>query len=156
MGPVHFEAEKIPVITPHEEAMGESLTFLDKAYTYGCASMGNPHMTVVVEDLDTCPLAAMGAHLEVHPMFPNKCNISFAQVLDRGHIKMDTWERGAGRTLACGTGTCSAVAVLHRLGLVDDRVSADLSGGTLTIALRGEGVMMTGPATVVFTGEWMD
>ncbi|MGL6293211.1 diaminopimelate epimerase [Eubacterium aggregans] len=153
MGKVDFKAEHIPVIAKTQEVLGEQISCGGVCYTYGCASMGNPHMTVLVEDMSQCPLEKLGAYFENHEMFPEKCNISFAQVIDGGHIRMDTWERGAGQTLACGTGTCSAVAVLGRFGLVEDVVEATLSGGRLTIAVKDGRVTMSGPATTVFTGE---
>jgi diaminopimelate epimerase len=153
MGEVDFRSEKIPVLADTAEVLDATLEFEGRSYRYGCASMGNPHMTILVEDLDDCPIDRMGPYFEKHPMFPEGCNISFAQVLDRGHIRMDTWERGAGRTLACGTGTCAAVAVLGRLGCVDDKVEATLSGGKLQVEVQGRGITMTGPATTVFSGE---
>ncbi|MDD4507618.1 MAG: diaminopimelate epimerase [Eubacteriaceae bacterium] len=153
MGRVSFNAAKLPVEYKNKpEVMGEFTKFDGITYQYGCASMGNPHMVVLVNDLKEVPLEDMGAHYECHPMFPEKCNISFAQVLDENHIRMDTWERGAGKTLACGTGTCSSVAVLHRLGKVGTEVEATLSGGVLKIVLKGNEVFMTGPAVSVFEG----
>lgn len=153
MGEVDFRSDHIPVLADTDEVLDAALEFEGKTYHYGCASMGNPHMTILVDDLETCPIASMGPYFEKHPVFPEGCNISFAQVLDRGHIRMDTWERGAGRTLACGTGTCAAVAVLGRLGCVDDEVEATLSGGKLLVAVQGRGITMTGPAATVFSGE---
>ncbi len=152
MGEVCFDSAAIPVVTDKPELIGETIAFGDRVLTFGCASMGNPHMTIVVDDFDAFPIDKAGPYFEAHPMFPKHCNISFAQVLDRGHIRMDTWERGAGRTLACGTGTCAAVAVLNRMHLVDDTVEATLSGGKLTIGIQGRAITMTGPAVAVFDG----
>jgi len=154
MGDVNFDAASLPMCYKREkEVIGEVTDFDGQRYVYGCASMGNPHMVILVDDLGQVPLGRMGAHYESHPMFPEKCNISFAQVLDREHIRMDTWERGAGRTLACGTGTCSSVAVLNRLGKVGSKVEATLSGGRLTIEVDGTRIHMTGPAVTVFEGD---
>lgn len=153
MGPVNFKASSLPVLTGKEELMGEDLLWNGKHYQYGCASMGNPHMVIVTDDFNNTPIETIGPLYESHPMFPEKCNISFAQVIDKEHIRMDTWERGDGRTLACGTGTCASVAVLNRLGLVGRHVEATLSGGVLKVDLEADTTYMTGPAEPVFTGE---
>ena len=154
MGSVSFETKDIPVISDKATLLGEKITYKNQELTYGCASMGNPHMAVLVENVDSFPIEEVGPYFEKHAMFPNKCNISFAEVISRDSIAMDTWERGVGRTLACGTGTCATVAVLHRMGLVGSKVHACLSGGDLVIELDGNAVFMTGPAKVVFTGAY--
>lgn len=154
MGSVSFETKDIPVISDKVTLLGEKITYKNQELTYGCASMGNPHMAVLVENVDSFPIEEVGPYFEKHAMFPNKCNISFAEVISRDSIAMDTWERGVGRTLACGTGTCATVAVLHRMGLVGSKVHACLSGGDLVIELDGNAVFMTGPAKVVFTGAY--
>lgn len=154
MGKVNFNAAQIPAVTDKAELIGETVDYEGMTLTYGCASMGNPHMAVLVDSVDRFPIETVGPYFEKHPMFPNKCNISFAEVISRDSIAMDTWERGVGRTLACGTGTCATVAVLHRMGLVDDKVHACLSGGDLIIEISGDDVFMTGPAKVVFTGTY--
>lgn len=154
MGSVSFETQEIPVISDKTTLLGEKIAYKDQELIYGCASMGNPHMAVLVENVDSFPIEEVGSYFEKHPMFPNKCNISFAEVISPDSIAMDTWERGVGRTLACGTGTCATVAVLHRMGLVGNKVHACLSGGDLVIELDGKTVFMTGPAKVVFTGTY--
>ncbi len=119
------------------------------------ASMGNPHAVVVVDDVDTAPVAALGAHIENHPAFPNRVNVEFIQVIDRTHIRQRTWERGTGETLACGSGAC-AVAVTSMLrGAVDRKVTIELRGGVLEIEWANDTahVFMTGPAKEVFTAE---
>ena len=141
-------------VTDKTTLLGEKITYKDRELTYGCASMGNPHMAVLVENVDSFPIEEVGPYFEKHPMFPNKCNISFAEVISHDSIAMDTCERGVGRTLACGTGTCATVAVLHRMGLVGNKVHACLSGGDLVIELDGSAVFMTGPAKVVFRGTY--
>lgn len=154
MGSVSFETQDIPVISDKTTLLGEKIAYKDQELTYGCASMGNPHMAVLVENVDSFPIEEVGPYFENHPMFPNKCNISFAEVISPDSIAMDTWERGVGRTMACGTGTCATVAVLHRMGLVGNKVHACLSGGDLVIELDGSAVFMIGPAKVVFTGAY--
>jgi diaminopimelate epimerase len=118
-------------------------------------SMGNPHAVQVVDDLDTAPVAELGPLIEHNPCFPNRVNAGFMQVLDRRHIRLRVYERGAGETLACGTGACAAVVSGIRLGLLDSTVDVQTRGGTLTISWAGEDlpVMMTGPALSVFRGE---
>ena len=118
-------------------------------------SMGNPHAVQVVDNVDTAPVAEQGPKIEHHPRFPQRVNAGFMQVVDRAHIKLRVFERGAGETLACGTGACAAVVAGIRLGLLDRRVDVQTHGGILTIEWQGEGqpVLMTGPATTVFEGD---
>jgi len=117
-------------------------------------SMGNPHAVQRVEDVDTAPVAQVGPWVEAHAAFPRKVNAGFMQVVDRGHIRLRVFERGAGETLACGTGACAAVVAGIRLGWLDAVVEVETRGGRLTIAWDGLGhsVQMTGPAVSVFEG----
>ena len=117
-------------------------------------SMGNPHAVIVVDDVERAPVHTLGAHVEHHPVFPNRVNVEFIEVLSRTRIKQRTWERGTGETLACGSGAC-AVAVTSMLrGVVDRRVEIALRGGELVIEWASDDahVFMTGPAAEVFTG----
>ncbi|MFC5498634.1 diaminopimelate epimerase [Caenimonas terrae] len=119
-------------------------------------SMGNPHAVQLVADVETAPVAAQGPMIENHARFPRRVNAGFLQVVDRSHVKLRVWERGAGETLACGTGACAAVVAGIRLGLLDARVDVQTRGGVLTIEWSGrEGapVLMTGPAVTVYEGE---
>ncbi|MDZ4358046.1 MAG: diaminopimelate epimerase [Variovorax sp.] len=118
-------------------------------------SMGNPHAVQVVDNVDTAPVAEQGPQIEHHPRFPQRVNAGFMQVVDRSNIKLRVFERGAGETLACGTGACAAVVAGIRLGLLDSRADVQTHGGILTIEWQGDGrpVLMTGPATTVFEGE---
>ena len=119
-------------------------------------SMGNPHAVQIVADVDTAPVATQGPLIERHPAFPNRVNAGFMQIVGRGHVRLRVYERGAGETLACGTGACAAVVAGIRLGRLDPRVDVDTRGGRLTIAWAGgerDPVLMIGPATTVFTGE---
>jgi len=118
-------------------------------------SMGNPHAVQVVDDVDTAPVAETGPQIEHHPRFPKRVNAGYLQVLDRGHVKLRVFERGAGETLACGTGACAAVVAGIRRGLLDSPVTVDARGGRLSIAWAGEGqpVFLSGPAETVFEGE---
>lgn len=118
-------------------------------------SMGNPHAVQVVEDVDTAPVETMGPAIETHARFPQKVNAGFMQVLDRHHVKLRVFERGAGETLACGTGACAAVVAGIRRGLLDSPVRVSARGGELSIAWAGPGepVYLSGPAVTVFEGE---
>jgi diaminopimelate epimerase len=118
-------------------------------------SMGNPHAVQVVDDVELAPVLETGPLIEAHARFPNKVNAGFMQVLDRQHVKLRVYERGAGETLACGTGACAAVVAGIRRGLLDSPVRVSARGGELSIAWAGDGqpVLLSGPAVTVFEGE---
>jgi diaminopimelate epimerase len=118
-------------------------------------SMGNPHAVQVVDDVDTAPVELTGPLIEHHPRFPRRVNAGFMQLLSRQHVRLRVFERGAGETLACGTGACAAVVSGIRRGLLDSPVRVDARGGQLSIAWDGPGqpVWLTGPAVTVFDGE---
>jgi diaminopimelate epimerase len=121
-------------------------------------SMGNPHAVLLVDNVDTAPVAAWGPQIERHMQFPARVNAGFLQVVDRSHVRLRVYERGAGETLACGTGACAAVVAGIRLGLLDARVDVQTHGGVLTIEWQDTPthdapVFMTGPATSVFEGQ---
>ncbi len=117
-------------------------------------SMGNPHAVQVVDDVDSAPVACSGPHIEQHPRFPKKVNAGFMQVLSRSHIRLRVYERGAGETLACGTGACAAVVAGIARGLLDSPVRVSARGGELAVAWAGPGqpVYLSGPAVTVFEG----
>ncbi|MDM5175918.1 diaminopimelate epimerase [Massilia sp. DJPM01] len=118
-------------------------------------SMGNPHAVQVVDDVDLAPVQETGPLIEAHVRFPNKVNAGFMQVVERHHVRLRVFERGAGETLACGTGACAAVVAGIRRGLLDSPVRVSARGGQLSIAWEGDGqpVMLSGPAVTVFDGE---
>jgi diaminopimelate epimerase len=119
-------------------------------------SMGNPHAVALVPDVALAPVAQLGPWVEQHWRFPKRVNVGFMQVVDPNHIRLRVWERGAGETLACGTGACAAVVAGIRLGLLNTQVQVSTRGGELQIAWSGspaDSVMMTGPAHTVFEGE---
>lgn len=120
----------------------------------GVVSMGNPHCVVTVDDVATAPVAELGALLERHERFPERANIGFMQIVNRNHIKLRVFERGAGETQACGSGACGAVAVGIMQGALDEKVRVDLAGGTLYIEWQGEGtpLYMTGEAAHIYDG----
>jgi diaminopimelate epimerase len=121
----------------------------------GVVSMGNPHAVQIVADVDAAPVALQGPRIEKHVRFTQGVNAGFMQIVSRSRIRLRVWERGAGETLACGTGACAAVAVGIRLGLLDSKVDVETRGGLLTIQWRGgtTPTLMTGPAETVFEGE---
>ena len=127
----------------------------DQAVEIAVLSMGNPHAVQLVADIDSAPVGSIGPVIEGHPRFPRGVNAGFMQIVDRSHVKLRVFERGAGETLACGTGACAAVVTGIRLGLLDARVDVEARGGRLTIEWQGgeSHVMMTGPAETVFDGE---
>ncbi len=156
MGEARFERR-------HLEIAGEpDSTLVDEPFQVGnvmlkgtAVSMGNPHLVVVVDDLASVPLESWGSSLERSPVFPNRVNVHFVEVVDRTHLLQRTWERGAGATLACGTGACAAAAALSRLGLSERSVRVRLPGGELRIEWADSGrVFMSGPAETAFSGEW--
>jgi diaminopimelate epimerase len=118
------------------------------------ASMGNPHVTFFVNDLDAVPILEAGPKLEHDPLFPQRANIGFAQVIDLNTIRLKVWERGAGLTLACGSGACATLVNANRRGLAQRRAKVIVDGGTLEIEWRDDGhVLMAGPAAIAFSGE---
>ncbi|WP_310625953.1 diaminopimelate epimerase [Limnohabitans sp.] len=143
-----------PVATSNANAWQLGLSNGD-AVTVGVVSMGNPHAVQVVTDVDTAPVLTQGPLIEHHAAFPKRVNAGFMQVMHRGAVRLRVFERGAGETLACGTGACAAVVMGIRWGLLDPHVSVQTHGGTLTIEWQGGDtpVRMTGPATTVFQGE---
>ena len=154
MGKPIFEPEAIPFIA-EKRALTYSLELPGQPVTISAVSMGNPHAVRVVPDVDNAPVDTEGALIESHPRFPKRVNVGYLQVMDRTHIKLRVFERGAGETLACGTGACAAVVAGIDLGLLDHQVKVSTRGGELTISWQGndEPVWMTGPAVTVFEGE---
>ena len=126
-----------------------------KTLFFSVVSMGNPHAVQVVDDVDSAPVAETGPLIEHHPRFPKRVNAGFMQVLDRNHIRLRVYERGAGETLACGSGACAAVVAGIRRGLLDSPVRVSARGGELSVAWAGgeAPVYLSGPAVTVFEGE---
>jgi diaminopimelate epimerase len=117
-------------------------------------SMGNPHATFFVHDVEALPIDALGPALEYDPLFPDRANIGFAEVLTPERLRLRVWERGAGLTLACGSGACAALVNAHRRGLAARRATVVMDGGELQIEWRADGhVLMTGPVATAYTGS---
>ena len=155
MGIPRLEPAAIPFVAG-TDAVVQPLDVEGETIGITVVSMGNPHAVQVVADVDAAPVTTQGPRLERHPRFPQRVNAGYMQVVDRATIRLRVWERGAGETLACGTGACAAVVAGIRRGLLDALVRVETRGGWLTIAWPGAGapVAMTGPATTVFEGEW--
>ena len=154
MGVPVFEPEKIPFVG-QDDMLIQPLDLGGEEVAITAVSMGNPHAVQVVADVDTAPVATQGPKIENHARFPQRVNAGFMQIVDRHAIRLRVFERGAGETLACGTGACAAVVIGISRGLLDSPVRVTTRGGELTIAWGGKGspVMMSGPAVTVFTGE---
>jgi len=157
MGVPDFSPAALPFLA-HDERATYRLPVREGEVEIGAVSMGNPHAVLDVASVDAAPVATLGPELEHHPAFPERCNIGFAQVLGPDSIRLRVHERGAGETLACGSGACAAVAVLARRGRVGPRVAVSLPGGTLQIDWAGPGhpIWMQGPAEFVYEGHWQE
>ena len=155
MGEPILEAEKIPVISNEKPVKNLILQAEGREFKFTCVSMGNPHAITMVDNTEKFDVEKYGKVLEVDRMFPKKTNVEFIQVVDRKYIKMRVWERGAGETLACGTGACATAVSCILNGLTDRKVKVELVGGNLEIEWNKEDnhVYMTGPAVTVFDGE---
>jgi diaminopimelate epimerase len=154
MGAPKFEPEQIPFIA-EKRAMTYSIDISGRQIEIGAVSLGNPHAVQLVEDVDKAPIITEGALIEHHSRFPKRVNAGYMQVVDRGHIRLRVYERGAGETLSCGTGACAAVVTGIIRGLLQSTVEVNMHGGDLTVRWKGEDqpVWMTGPAVAVFDGE---
>jgi diaminopimelate epimerase len=154
MGAPVFEATRVPFVTD-SDVLVQKLEVAGTTIEITAVSMGNPHAVQVVADVEAAPVLTQGPLIEHHGRFPQRVNAGYMQVVDRGNIRLRVYERGAGETLACGTGACAAVVAGVRRGLLDARVRVSTHGGDLTIRWEGgdNPVWMTGPAVTVFEGE---
>ena len=157
MGKPVTDGVAIPSAFNGDPVKMQPLTALNQTWPVTLVNIGNPHAVTFVDDPAVAPVTTVGPILEVDPAFPRKCNIEFVRVLDRGHIQMRVWERGAGETLACGTGACASAVASMLNGFTDRTVEVALRGGNLTIEWSEQDghVYMTGPATFVYDGLWL-
>lgn len=155
MGEPILEPAKIPVNSNGELFISQPVSIDDKEFKVTCVSMGNPHAVTYVDDVDNFPLEIIGPKMENNSLFPKRINAEFVQVIDKDTLKMRVWERGAGETLACGTGACAVLVSSVLNGISNRRVVVKLLGGDLIIEWdeNDNHVYMTGPATKVFDGE---
>ncbi len=156
MGKPELRRTRIPMLGPDSErVVNEPLVVDDVEYRVTLVNVGNPHCVVFVEDVGKLDLAALGPRFESHPLFPNRINTEFIQVLDKNNLRMRVWERGCGETLACGTGAAASTVAAILNGYTFDTVMVHLLGGNLIIEWRNhEDLYMTGSARTVFTGEY--
>lgn len=154
MGVPVLEPDSIP-FQAEAEAAQYPLVVDGEEFTIGAVSMGNPHAVLTVDDVASANVEGLGAAVECHPSFPNRVNVGFMEIVDRGHIKLRVFERGVGETQACGTGACAAVVAGRLADQLDRRVRVELPGGVLHIDWPGKGkaLEMTGPAETVYEGK---
>jgi diaminopimelate epimerase len=154
MGVPNFDPRSLPMHVARE-SRSYALQVNGSSLEIGAVSIGNPHAVLKVSDTRTAPVASLGPAVQQHADFPQRANVGFMQIIGPRHIALRVFERGAGETLACGTGACAAVAVGRRWELLEGEVQVDLPGGTAMVSWGGAGqhVWLTGPATTVFTGS---
>jgi len=154
MGPARLEWQEIPM-AQQTDTLNFPLPLDGQMLPASAVSMGNPHCVIFVPDAEKIPVATLGPRIEAHPLFPKKVNTEFVSVLGENRLRQRTWERGAGLTLACGTGACAAAVAAARLGKTGRKVEVVLDGGSLFITWRESDshVIMTGPAATVFRGQ---
>lgn len=156
MGKPILKANEIPVVSQKEPVVKEKIVVKDKEYEMTCVSMGNPHAVVFIDDVTNLEIEAVGPYFENHEAFPNRTNTEFVKVKDRNTVQMRVWERGTGETLACGTGCCATLVACVLNGLTDRKATIEVLGGKIQVEWDEESdcVFMTGPATIVFEGEF--
>ncbi|SFJ62241.1 diaminopimelate epimerase [Thermoflavimicrobium dichotomicum] len=157
MGEPILEAEKVPVLSKEKQVIHQPIRAGEQAFYFTAVSMGNPHAVIEVEDVQKIPLDVLGPMIETHEWFPRKTNVEFITVHSPDEITMRVWERGAGETMACGSGACAVVVAGVLNGKCDRKATVHLAGGDLEIEWNSgdQHVYMTGPAEKVFTGVWL-
>lgn len=155
MGEPVFDSSAIPVLSDNEKCLNQTVSIANREWVISCVSMGNPHAVVFVDDLESLDLMEIGPQFERNPMFPDRINTEFIQVMSDERIKMRVWERGSGETFACGTGACASVVIATLNNFVKNCAVVELRGGNLKVEWdQGSNlVYMTGPAEIVFEGQ---
>jgi len=156
MGQPRLKRADLPMCgDPESQALGIPLEVAGQTYEAWCLSMGNPHTVIFVEDCDSVALSEVGPLIENHPLFPRRTNVEFVSVVSKNELRQRTWERGAGETLACGTGASAVTVAAHLSGRCGAKVKNRLRGGLLELEWAEDRcVYLTGPACEVFTGDW--
>ena len=153
MGTISFDSRQIPVRGPAREVLDETFEFGGQTLRYSAATIGNPHCVLLCERVSAQEAQELGPLIETDARFPNRTNVQFMAVLDRGNIQIEIWERGVGYTLASGSSSCAAAAVAHRLGLCEPQVAVHMPGGVIAISIRDDGtVTMAGSVTKICEG----
>jgi len=155
IGVPNFDPKSLP-FNVEKQAETYNLMVNGVEYAIGAVSVGNPHAVMIVDNIENIDIEDLGKAIESHPLFPKRVNAGFMQIINGDEIRLRVYERGVGETQACGTGACAAVAVGRKLGKLNEKVTAKLHGGNLTINWPGEGqtLLMKGPATTVFQGQF--
>ena len=154
MGTVTFQSDLIPVAGSLRQMVDTELQLDSLSLKVTCLSIGNPHCVIPVAEVSQELAISLGTQIENHPIFPNRTNVQFLQVLDRRNIQIEIWERGAGYTLASGSSSCAAASAAYKLGLVDDKVKVYMPGGEIDIEIKSDRVFMTGSVSAVAKGEF--
>lgn len=150
-----FDPKEIPVLCEDEKVLEKSIEIDGKNVVFSSVLVGVPHTVVFVEDINDVDINALGRKIEIHPIFPKKTNVNFVEVLDGDKINVYTWERGAGRTLACGTGSCACVVIGNALGKLHNKVDVTVEGGHIEVEIKdGYEIFMKGNATTICEGEF--
>jgi len=156
MGEPSFAPQQIPVAWDGADAMDVPINVDGQVFHATCVNTGNPHAVIFVEDVESFDVGGIGSKIEVHPLFPRRTNVEFVMVKDRTHLRMRVWERGAGETMACGTGACATLVAAARRGLSDRKAIVELNGGPLKVEWdeQTNRIEQEGPAVFVFDGVW--
>jgi diaminopimelate epimerase len=155
MGRITFLSTEIPVAGEQRPVIDEEMEIDGATYKVTCLSIGNPHCVIPIDDVSESKARQLGPCVENHEMFPNRINMQLLRVIDRAHIEIRIWERGAGYTLASGSSSCAAAGAARRLGLVDDRINVKMPGGSLLVEIGADRqILMTGPVEGVFEGRF--
>jgi len=155
MGKIIYDPSEVPVISDKSSFINETIKVNDKEFIVTTVLMGVPHTVIFTDNLDVIEVKKYGALIERHNIYPENTNVNFAKIKDKGNIEVRTWERGAGYTLACGTGVSSVVGVAYRLGLVQNNVNVSIEGGNIKIEIMEDNsVFMDGPAKDICSGVY--
>ena len=155
MGYPVFEGERIPINIKKEKIIGESILIDGRYYKFSALTVGVPHVVIFIEDIGKIDINDLGRKIENHPLFPKKANVNFVKVIDKDNINIHTWERGAGRTLGCGTGSCASVVIGNIIGKLNDKVNVNTEGGSLIVELNKDyRICMIGDAIHIAKGKF--
>jgi diaminopimelate epimerase len=156
MGKPSLDPREIPTTIPAESVLNAEIFAGDKTFDIACMNTGVPHTMVFTDKINLGEVLTYGPKIETHPVFPKHTNVNFVEVIDRETLAVSTWERGVGKTMACGTGCCASAAACFKRGLTGNRVTVKLEAGDLFIeCLENETIMMTGPAEMVYEGIYL-
>lgn len=153
MGNTIFDPKKIPVNIEEENVINKKIFIDNNEITFSTILVGVPHTVIICKDLNNIDINHLGYLIENHPIFPKKTNVNFIEIVNNNKIKIKTWERGAGRTLACGTGSCASAFLANYFNLTNSIVEVETEGGDILVELKENGIYMTGSAEIIFKGE---